>query len=132
MIAAVRLRIPAWLIGHISDAAVVVPRVADGAVDACVPMAEVCNYKDDDCDGVVDPGLLQLLPSEARAWALDAGEIGVNPRVGVNLVPRQGGAWLLYSGLKRPTQYGFVGIADALCVREVVASPKLRDAAFMT
>ncbi len=61
-------------------------------VEACVPPAELCNWQDDDCDGVVDPGLLV-----AKKPTTLVSQYGV-PRQ-VALLPRgEGqGAWLVTS-----------------------------------
>lgn len=48
--------------------------------EACVPPAEVCNYVDDDCDGLVDPGQQAFLGDAVRMTAAQGTNIW-EPRI---------------------------------------------------
>jgi hypothetical protein len=65
-------------------------------VAECTPPAEVCNWIDDDCDGVADPNMLQRASSEAsRVYTQSS--MGTPTHAQVAVLPRpQGGAWWLY------------------------------------
>lgn len=64
--------------------------------DQCVPPVEACNWVDDDCDGVADPGMLTQLTSGSRVFTAENG--GTLNAVEPFLLPRAGGgAWLLHS-----------------------------------
>lgn len=69
------------------------------AVDKCLAPAESCNWTDDDCDGVVDEGLLTAQPSRAQVWT-QAGDVVRTDQAAnltaVALLPRADGAWFLY------------------------------------
>ncbi len=68
---------------------------SEPTVDTCTPPSEVCNWVDDDCDGVVDPGLLQAQPGLQAFTAEGAQEFSLSE---LSFVPRaDGGQWLLYS-----------------------------------
>lgn len=66
--------------------------------DACKPPEELCNYRDDDCDGLIDPELIASLPGSARVYTQPlAAPPDAWTSTDTALLPRPGGgAWWLY------------------------------------
>lgn len=63
------------------------------SAEQCTAPQETCNWKDDDCDGLVDEGLLVQDPAATHVWT-HAGATG-NGLGSVSLLPREQGIWLL-------------------------------------
>ena len=75
----------------------------DGGSDAgvCVPSAEICNAVDDDCDGMVDEGLLEMDAAKTASWDLPEGQLMTSDQRGFSQLLARGndGAWLLTKAL---------------------------------
>jgi hypothetical protein len=67
--------------------------------EQCTAPKEVCNWVDDDCDGVVDPGMLKQDTSATRVWTQEGAPTSGASAAPVWILPRLGGgAVLAYRG----------------------------------
>lgn len=80
--------------------------------DAQVIRDEVCNFRDDDLDGVVDPDLRNRVGQDVHTQAGNAADLTVGQ---VALLERAaGGAWFMYRGFKSlaPNLPGSIQVAE--------------------